>query len=216
MVTALQVKNEAYPRVLVFSHNCFSKMGSNWRTLANFFVNWPKESLAQFYISSEIVDSGICSQYFNVTDIEALKALYKGETGRSISVLDHLDEEKLVTETIYKRCRYRTPLNYLVRNMVWDSNRWRGRSFDKWMDDLSPEVVVLQLGDYAFMLRIALRVAVSRNIPLVVYNSEDYYFKSRRSYSPLYYLYRWDYNNQVRKVLSYASCSIYISEWLIE
>jgi glycosyltransferase involved in cell wall biosynthesis len=64
------------------------------------------------------------------------------------------------------------------------------------------------------MLNIALKLAKKRNIPIIVYNSEDYYFKDRKSISLFYHYYRNQYKKQVRRILSYASHSIYISDML--
>jgi len=166
-----------HPHVLVISHNCFSKTGSNGRTLANFFINWPKESLAQFYISNEIPDSPVCDNYFRVLDTEALKAFYKGSrVGKVIKSerqLNDLADEGQSLDTFYRRHRKRKSFNYIARNFIWDSKRWRDQEFEKWIDRFDPEVVLLQLGDYAFMLRIALEIAKKRNIPLVIYNSRS-------------------------------------------
>lgn len=205
-----------YPRVLIVSHNCLSKTGSNGRTLANFFINWPKESLAQFYINNEIPDSKICDNYFRVTDVEAIKAFLKGiKVGRNIKSEEISEDKKEASlNNLYKKHRKKTSFNYIVRNFVWDRNRWRNEKFEKWVNDFNPDVILLQFGDYAFMLRIALKLAKNRGIPLIIYNSEDYYFKNRKSLSPIYNYYRNDYKRQVRKLLSYASHSIYNSEML--
>ncbi|MEG2402761.1 MAG: hypothetical protein RSB34_07500, partial [Muribaculaceae bacterium] len=63
-----------YPRTLVISNNSFSLTNSNGRTLGNFFIGWPKESLAQFCISSDGPNYDICNNYYCITDKEALKA----------------------------------------------------------------------------------------------------------------------------------------------
>ena len=205
-----------YPKVLVVSHNCFSKSGSNGRTLANFFLNWPKESLAQFYISNEIPDSDVCNNFFRITDINALKALFKSNKSNNISnEYSKLSKDKNeVFQRVYAKHKKRRSYNYIARNFVWDSKRWMSKEYTNWIDDFDPDMVVIQLGDYSFMLRIALEIAEKRGIPLIIYNSEDYYFKDKKSLSPLYNFYRYDYKRQVQKLISYASCSIYNSKML--
>lgn len=201
-----------YPRVLVISHNCFSKSGSNGRTLANFFIKWPKKSLAQFYISNEVPDSPVCDNYFRVLDTEALKAFYKGSrVGQVINSEMNADglEEDASLHALYKRHRKKTPFNYIARNLIWDSNRWDAEAFKKWIDDFNPELVLLQVGDYSFMFKIALRTAKYRKIPLILYNGEDYYFKDRKSISLLYHFYRFQYKRQFEKLMAYASHAIY-------
>lgn len=205
-----------YPKVLVVSHNCFSKSGSNGRTISNFFLDWPIDSLAQFYISNEIPDSDVCNNYFRVTDIEALKSIFNSNKSINISnEYSKLSNDKgKVFQRVYAKHKKRRSYNYIVRNFVWDSKRWMSDKFTNWIDDFAPDMVLIQLGDYSFMLRIALELAEKRGIPLVVYNSEDYYFKDKKSLSPLYNFYRHDYKRQVQKLISYSSCSVYNSEML--
>lgn len=204
------------PKVLVVSHNCFSKNGSNGRTLGNLFTNWPKEALAQFYITNEFPNSEVCDNYFRVTDTEALKAFYKGDvTGRIINkklILE--DKGKKNLSSLHKINRKKTSIKYIVRNFIWDSNRWKNKNFEKWINDYNPDIILIQLGDYAFMLRIALTIAEQRDIPVIIYNSEDYYFKDKKSLSPLYHFYRTDYKYQFRKLMSNVSFSVYNSEML--
>jgi glycosyltransferase involved in cell wall biosynthesis len=210
--------NSLHPNVLVLSHNCFSTNGSNGRTLGNLFINWPKEALAQFYISSETPDSTVCDNYFRVTDTEALKAIYKKDkfgkiVTREVVIENHEDGDVLLRK-IYKKHRKKTSFNYLLRNLVWDSNRWRSEKFTQWLNKFNPDVILLQVGDFSFMFKIALSVAKERNIPLLLFNSEDYYFKDRKSSSLLHHLFRFQYKRKFEELINYASHTVYICDML--
>lgn len=206
------------PKVLVMSHNCFSKNGSNGRTLGSFFLDWQSEDLAQFYISNELPDGFVCSNYFRVLDIEALKAFYSGKkywkTITGVNVEKVLEPGPPSLGKIYNKHKEKTAINYVIRNAVWNSCRWKPVEFDSWVDDFSPDIVLLQSGDYEFMIRIALETATSRKIPVVLYNSEDYYFKDNKSLSPLYHFYRRSYKKQFERLMKYASHTIYSNEML--
>lgn len=195
-----------YPKVLVVSHNCLSKSGSNGRTLSKFLRDWPKTSVAQFYISGEVPESAVCDKYFRVTDADALKAFF---TSTEVGTIMSNPEDIRDIKPVRRKPRNKRSFYYIARNFIWDSQKWYGPRFDEWVDDFNPDVVLLQLGDYAFMLRIALRIAKGRRIPIMVYNTEDYYFKDRKSLSPIYHYYRYDYKREVRRLLSYAKHSIY-------
>lgn len=209
------------PNVLVFSNNCFSKCGSNGRTLANFFKGWPKNRLAQFYIHSEFPDSDVCSNYFRVTDSEALNAFLKGkDKGQNISVSDR--KNKTNRSDISKKKIKRTPLTFLLRDLVWSSNRWRGDKFNNWINEFKPDLILIQVGDCSFMINLALNVAKERNIPLVIYNSEGYYFKEKNYFKEsgmdkfLYpFLYR-KYKRTFEKLMNYSIHTIYNCDMLRE
>lgn len=218
-------KKNTYPKVLVISHNCFSKTGSNGRTLSNLFSGWPLEFLAQFYISNEKPDFNICNNYYRVTDAEAVKALMQNTDLEKMHLktmdtneINNYNDSK--TESLFSKLlkikKKKSPLSYILRNFVWDTKKWKKESFNNWVKEFKPEVILIQLGDYSFMLRIALEIAKENNIPIIIYNSEDYFFKQKKSISPLYYYYRLDYKMQFNKLITYASHSIYNSELLKE
>lgn len=214
MVIIEKIQNTEYPRVLVLSHNCFSKSGSNGRTLSNLFHKWPEQSIAQFYISNEIPDFDVCKNYFNVTDKEVFNSFFKGSKAGKVREEENLINKKPSINNVPSRFKRKSSFNYLARNLIWDSNRWKSKDFEEWINNFQPNVILIQLGDYSFMLRIALKIAQLREIPLIIYNSEDYYFKNKKTFSILYHLFNIDYKRQVKKLINYSSTSIYISEML--
>lgn len=165
------------PRVLVVSNNCFSTTGSNGRTLAQLFDGWPHEALAQFFISSEIPDSPVCCHYYRVTDSQALKSavLRKVPTGTVVSAQPLVEASSLECE---RRTRIgKTAFTSIARDAVWRTGAWARVGFWSWVDAFSPEIVLLQAGDAPFMYRIAVEISTRRRVPLMIFNSEDYYFK---------------------------------------
>lgn len=94
--------------------------------------------------------------------------------------------------------------------------------FDAWVNDFNPEVVILQAGDLPAFYDIAVRIAKKKKIPLVIYNSEEYYFKDYcyfgedASFKWLYPMFYNKLKKSVRNALNYAAGSIYISDYLKE
>lgn len=211
-------KNITYPNVLVFSNNCFSKSKSNGRTLANFFIDWPKDKLAQFYIQNEVPDSQVCDNYFRVTDGQALKSIFKKiKIDGSINI--NKSNIQVANETINKKSTKRTPFTCLIRDFVWNLRKWRKNEFNQWIDEFSPEVILLQVGDSSFMSKLATDIAKERKIPLVIYNSEDYYFKNENYFVDckmpfIYSFFRYKLRKQFDKTMNYTSKCIYNTEML--
>lgn len=208
-----------FPKVMIFSNNCFSDTGSNGRTLANFFLNWPIENIAQFYIKNEKPNIKVCNNYFRITDSEAIKLFFTGKK-KNIEHPQFNGQKKI--ENNLKRPMKRTPLNILLRDFIWRSMRWKGKEFDNWIKDFNPDVILLQAGDSPFMLNLATNIAKKNKIPLVIYNSESYYFKKENymenSVSSLlfYPIFRIYLKKQYRRTMRYATHTIYISDYLQE
>ncbi len=202
---------KGYPRILVLSNDCFSDSNSNGRTLKNFFVGYPKEKLAQFFLHG-VPDLSVCDHYFNVSDTDALKAF-----------LFRKPKEKKAQEqavNVAGKKPSRTAKNMLLRDIVWNSSRWKKFGFVKWVENFSPELVLLQAGDCAFMCKLARKIAKQYKVPLVIYNSEEYYFKrydyfaGKEKSSFFYSIYSRRFRKQFKKAISSAQISIYNSEEL--
>ena len=208
-----------YPRVLIISNNCLSKSDSNGRTLGNFFSLWPKDCLAQFCIHDQDKDWDVCSNFYVISDIQVVKAFLFGQKtdGRKTFLVDKIAKKN---NKIGQRKVSRTPLSMLLRNVAWTSMRWRNEIFEAWINNFKPEVIILQAGDLPAFYDIALRIAKERELPLVIYNSEEYYFKDycyfgeNTSFKCLYTIFHQKLKKSVRNALDYAAGSIYISEYL--
>lgn len=167
-----RIVNKKYPRVLVFANNSFSKSSANGRTLGNFFAGWPKENLAQFCLMTSGPDFELCDNYYCISDKSALKAFLSLRTPeRTIFDDTKLGDDKPLS---FKKTP-KTPFRMVVRNVVWSLCRWKSTSLLKWVEDFSPEVIVLMSGDSYFILNMARFFAKKHHIPLVLINTEGYY-----------------------------------------
>lgn len=210
-------------RVLVVSNNCFSPSNSNGRTLGNLFYGWPKECLAQMCVIAKDPAWDVCDNYYCIEDSAMLSAFLHGRKaeGRQLVRQDSpSNPDTPSVDTQRKKIGRKTLPKMMLRELVWAHKRWRSSDFERWVNDFSPEVVVLQFGDSSFMIDIALYVAQSRKIPLVVYNTEGYYFFPRNWHYPskldgiLFPLYRKRYQSKVCELMSCASHSVYLNDKL--
>lgn len=202
-------------RILVVSNNCFSLENSNGRTLANLLNGWPSDKLAQFYTHNEIPNYEGCNNYFRVTDKQALLSLFQGGVSGKVEKANSI-KPSVVKPKSYSK--YRNPLVLILRNIIWNLGFWKGRCFQDWIDEFNPELILVQAGDTAYRLKLATDIAKKRNIPLLVYNSEGYYFKelnyftSARASRYFYPLFISLFRKQLEKTTAYASHTIYCCE----
>ncbi|MBE6927223.1 MAG: glycosyltransferase [Ruminococcaceae bacterium] len=198
-------------RILILSNECLSKSTSNGRTLSNFLVDYPKECLAQFSVQSVQPNFERCDRYFCVTDKDALNALIKGKrVGRIIKPAADGTSKPTPPRTIK-----RTAWTMLMRDLVWSTGRWKKGGFWKFVEDFRPEVLLLQAGDCAFMFSLARKLSKKHKIPLVIYNSEAYYFKTHDYFLGkgfahwMYPIFRRRFCHNYRKTMKQTSYLIY-------
>ncbi len=211
-------------KVLVVSNNCFSPSNSNGRTLGNLFYGWPKENLAQFCVIATDPAWDVCDNYYCLEDkmmLNAFKHLKKAQ-GRILHKPNLNPRKPKEVDTRRLNIGKKTLTKMMLRELVWSYGRWKSRDFVQWMNDFKPDAVVLQFGDSSFMIDIAIYIAKSRSIPLVVYNTEGYYFFDKFWYSHsmldvfLFPLFKNRFQKKVKNLMNYACHSVYLNDELKE
>lgn len=217
-----------YPKVLVLSINPFSKTGSNGKVLYELFTNWTPERLAQFYIYNQEPDFKICKNYFRITDKEALKAFLTGQKSGQILSPSFCGEGAVIQKAKSQissatpiRKPIKNPLTSLLRNIVWNSGRWKTQAFYSWVENFSPDIILLMAGGNSSLHNIAIDISKKFKLPLVVYNTENYYFKNynyftQKSFGFLYPLFRWENGRVFKRLMKHSSYEIYGNDTLSE
>lgn len=161
-------------KVLVISNNSFSKTNSNGRTLGNYFLRWSKDKLAQFCISTTEPDYDICNNYYCVPDKNAFDAFIHFKKTKRSRIEDCINTAAN-TKIISSKFSVKTATKLLVRHLIW-KNRWNSKDFWIWVENFNPEVVLVMNSDSAFILDIARTVSEKKSLPLMMYNTEGFYF----------------------------------------
>ncbi len=212
-----------YPNLLVISNNSLSDSNSNGRTLAGFLKGWPKEKLAQFYITGETPNSSVCDNFFRVTDKEMMVNIFrKNRIGKTVC---NSDKTAVVKADINSKLSKKTIFKIAARDIVWSSNLWWNKNLKNWLSDFSPQIILFFAGESAFTFNITKKIANYLNIPIVIYNSEGYYFKKKNYLksgnwvsdaisSMIYPFFHSHYKRVFTKMMAQASHTVYINNKL--
>ena len=162
-------------RVLVISNGCFSLTDSNGRTLAKLFNGYDPQKLAHLHTYGT-PDFNVCNNYYKISDKDALKSfLTRRPCG---GIVKNENKRVEVAPTVgYARKGKKTPFKMILREMVWKFSKCRQGDLIKWLEDFSPEAILLFAGDGAFLMDLASHIAEKFNIPVTIYTTEDYCFK---------------------------------------
>lgn len=194
-------------KILIISHNVLSMSSSMGKTLANFLTEIAPENVAQLYFHTEVPTSNASKNYFRITDFDMLKKRKTviGDTFTSEDIKCELASERVDSgyeAQIYQFCRQRKPYMYIGRNIVWSTKKWHNKKLLEWIDNFNPDVIFFASGDYVFSYKVAMSIAEYKNIPIVTYVCDDYYFVKRKSVSPLYYVNRIQYKATLKKLFA--------------
>ena len=117
---------KVYKKLLIISHNCLSKTGSNGRTLANYLQGWPKDKIAQFYIHSEVPDFNICEQYYCMTDASIVKSILKRIPAGYKVEKDTMQRSTSCASVTPVKAKKKNSIVFSLREAAWKSKLWKG------------------------------------------------------------------------------------------
>ncbi len=199
-------------RVLILSHSALSDTRNNGKTLSAFFANWPREKLAQLYISPEEPSFSICGRFFRVTDSEVLRAMARRKTAvgtvREPQAAEAVSAPQRQREVgaralINAAFARRLPAADLAREIAWRPRRYRSPELLAWLDDFAPEAVFFQGSNLPFMYELALWICDRYGAKLLLQLTDDYTYQ-RSWFSPISWINRCRYLRRFREGLRRA------------
>ena len=200
-------------RILVVSNEAMSYSSSNGRSMLMLLEDIPPSNVAQFSIHGNRED-GVCKTSFQISDKDALRAFLHRKPKEEKDSSNDKNDGRVYNKTIVRNCR-----NLVLRNMVWNSFAWWKKDFDAFLEDVSPDIVLLQAGDMPVMYKIARKIAKRFGCPLAMYNTENYVLKdvmysSASKRSIWHFILHRSLKKEYRAFMKCASYCIYNTEFL--
>ena len=164
-------------RILVISNACFSNTDSNGRTISKLLSGYEKGNLAQFFVYGT-PDFNVCDKYYQVSDKDALNSFVKCKPyGKKVTKADIINKGNDLLLDKNKGNNKKTPLKMILREIAWRFGRWKSKELYNWIFQFNPDIIFINLGDNAFLPDFATGISKKIGIPIVVYSTENYYFK---------------------------------------
>lgn len=212
-----------YPRVLVISHNMFGFGNNMGRTLNAMFQGWDINNIAQLCFQSEKDVGDVCRNFYRITDTDVLRSIVKGtRCGRRMDVEQEAENlgtgrgHNKILLKFYDYARKRVPIVYLMRSLLWRTDKWHTEALDEWIDEFAPEIIFFASGDYAFAYDIAYEIASTRNIPIMTYCCDDHYLHEPKRRSLLARHNKKRFMKSVQKVMDKTSVIATICEKMMK
>ncbi len=214
----MNTAKNSLPKILIISHTAFLSSDSMGSTLGAYFTQYPPNKVAQFYIKNMIPDMPVCENYYRVTDAEVLHKLthpFSADCGIAFRLGEMKQEENAAqpseNNSLSKKHR---GIGLILRDILWRTGVWKNKKFKKWLDDFDPQVIMVQPGDFSYIIQLASEISKKRKIPLLIHQSEAYYLKHNLEKSLVYRIYYRRYRRQFRRMMERASHCVYLCEAL--
>ena len=168
-------------KVLIISHNPISNQSNMGKTFLSLFSQFQKEELCQLYIYPVIPNEARCGSYYRVTDKDALNSLVRlkkagGEIQAHRISADQGLYELPEDQSFYKNRKNKSALRRLLRDAMWRIAPWYNSGLKAWLDREKPDCIFVAPGVAKFLYDFALRISRVRDIPIVTYICDEYYF----------------------------------------
>ena len=159
-------------KILLITHNPVSTSNNMGKTFSSLFSSFSKSELCQLYIHPSRPNVDICHSYYRITDVEALKSVYTFlAPGGEVIPTSVKDIPRTITSKMKN-----SALSRLGRDVVWKLSRWYSKGLKLWLDREDPTHIFLAPGYAKFIYDIALKISKDRQIPIITYICDDYYF----------------------------------------
>jgi hypothetical protein len=202
-------------RILIISHNPFSDYNNMGKTLSNLFCSFNDKDIAQLYFSPQNPNVKLGCKFYKITDMDMLKSCFGLKKYGGVvkpnneEVLD--DKPASIKEKLYALGSKKIPIVYLLRDAIWRQKAWFSESLKKWINDFDPKIIFYASGDSGFSFKIAMKISDEMNIPLVTYFCDDFYFYSKPSISPFYYIYKSKIRKKIENTIKASLDLVFIS-----
>lgn len=206
-----------YPKVLVTCIDAWrDDVGAN--TLPNFFSEWESEKIFVVYTKSELPDSTICNNFFQISENEVMHSIFRpgkkcGEIVPNVRQKKNEFEKQIETEdenVKEERKRYaffrnhRFTLFYLLRDVLWDFGTWKSKELDDFLQNIEAEVMFIPIYPYAYMNKIQAYIAKKTGLRGVAYIADDNYSYKPEWYNPMFWIRRFFLRKSIDNLMQYC------------
>lgn len=203
-------------KLLIISNAALCRSDSNGRNLSRLVDCIEKQRKAQFFVYGT-PDFNECEKYYRVSDGDALRSFIKRE--KKDGAVHCVNGAELRGQQKAMKKNRKTPLKMLLREMVWKYGNWKNKHLKKWIEEVNPSCILVVAGDNRFLLDFAVKIAKERNIPVVLYSTEEYPFKDynyvTKRFSIFYLIWRKYLRKGYRKIVKHVKAGIFNSEALM-
>lgn len=166
-------------KILIISHNPFSKITNNGKTLEVIFSKFSKEEIIQLYfVEDKRIDKDYASSYFKITDKEVVKSLLSIESkvkGTNLGT-GQVKKNKFTQLLIDKKHTFA-----YFRDLLWRIARPQNDiKLHDWISENRPEFIFFVAGNQDFSHKMTRSLSKKYNINYGVFFTDDYILYPQR------------------------------------
>lgn len=179
----METDNNSYPKILVVNHDPFNTERNNGMTMSNLFRGWPKDRLAQVYLSQIAPSFDVCCRYWKISEGGVIRGTFRMppisvvEETRNGNAEDFLIVEpgkSLLRRYLSRIARKISPRHAEpLREVFFRLPAVISKPMLSWIREFQPDAIYSMMGT-SHMLRLAVKLSEEFNIPFIPHFTDDW------------------------------------------
>jgi hypothetical protein len=181
---------------------------------SNIFGDLENIEFAHIYCSSGIPQNKIAKKYFQITEQSLLKNLLNSKklTGQEIFLNEDIIEKKN-GNSIYDIMRIlRWQIFFLIRDLIWKVGRWKTKELDDFVEEFNPDIIFGTLTHMPNINKLMIYLNEKLKKPMIVYSWDDVYSLNQFSFSPIYWMRKFNQRKHIRHCVAKSEFMYTITE----
>ncbi len=181
---------------------------------SNIFGDLENVEFAHIYCRSGMPQNKIVKKYFQITEQSLVKNLLDSKklTGKEIFLKEDKIEKKHGSSVYDKMRILRWQIFFLIRDLIWSVGRWKTKELDEFVEEFNPDII---FGTLTYMPNInKLMIYLSEKLkkPMIVYSWDDVYSLNQFSFSPIFWLRKFNQRKYIRRCVAKSEFMYTITE----
>lgn len=199
-------------RILVISRSAWRNDNSTGNTLTDFFSDFPDAEIFSLCMREQPPQNGIAKRHFFISEKQMINRLrgkktmvgveYKGENVDNGS-------EKAMYDAAKKHPSY---LMYAAREILWGIGGWKNERLKQYIKEINPDVIFFPTFGCYYPHKILKYLHTLTDAKIMLFHADDHYTLKQRSFSPIYWLYRFGLRKWMRRSARIADIHYCISD----
>lgn len=203
----------SYPKILFITVNGWNNT-TGTSTISSIIEDYPKECIANIFIRSDMPNSKVCDNYFQINEFSVIKSIFrpKIKTGKKVSLLDNEENNSFNNDRKKQNFlkKHRNLLTPYIRDFVWKLGRWKSQELIYFVKEFNPDIIIFPAEGMIHFNNIGLFLAKITGSKIGVFFWDDNFTYKSLS-NRFAYLYRYFLRRNIKKIADMADISFAIA-----
>lgn len=201
-------------KVLVISLQAWRNDNATGNSYSNIFSDMDDLEISHLYCQGQKPNVHIAKRFYQISDKAIMKSCFSPGTyaGEEIGYNDNEVDNINISKSFNMLKALHFQAFYWARDILWSFGKWKTPRLNSFLDSVKPDIIFVNLADYANVNNIACYVQKYTGAIMVPYVWDDVYTLKQFNLSPFFWINRFISRKRIKKVISQSDYLFTITE----